>query len=118
MHVLATLIKDVQVTCCRQADLHVEEAVVSIQHRVALIVVHELQPGWFEVQQLHGPLGRCPSVHDHRKEDAAVAWSGGSAVAHYLHTQLSPILVAARPTTQLSTIPGNSHEQCTQHSIS
>jgi len=96
----------------------VEEAVVSIQHRVALIVVHELEPGWFEVQQLHGPFGRCPSIHDHSKEDTAVAWSGGSAVAHNLHTQLSPILVAATPTTQVSTISGDSREQCTQHNIS
>jgi len=118
MHVLATLMDDMQVTCSRQADLHVEEAVVSIQDHVALVVVHKLQPGWFEVQQLHGPLRRCPSVHDHSKEDAAVAWSGGSAVAHYLHTQLSPILVAARPTRQLSTNSENSHEQCTQQSIS
>ncbi len=91
-------------TRSRQADLHVEKAVVSIQHRVALIVVHELEPGWFEVQQLHGPLRRCPSVHDHSKEDTAVAWSGGSAVAHYLHTQLSPVLVAAVPTRQVSTV--------------
>lgn len=96
---------DMQVTCSRQADLHVEEAVVSIQDHVALVVVHKLQPGWFEVQQLHGPLRRCPSVHDHSKEDAAVAWSGGSAVAHYLHTQLS-------------TNSENSREQCTQQSIS
>ena len=108
---------DMQVICCRQADLHVEEAVVSIQHRVTFIVVHKFEPGWFEVQQLHGPLRRCPSVHDHSKEDTAVAWGGGSAVAHYLHTQLSPIPVAAMPTRQVSAIFGNSHEQFTRQSI-
>ena len=78
-----------------ESDLHVEEAVVAVQHQVALIVVQELEPGGLQVQCLHDSLGSCPAVHDHRKQHPAVARSGGSAVAHYLHAQLPPVLVAA-----------------------